>query len=298
MRIIRRLPRSIGALRAAAFCAATLLTAPLAAQSAPEITQPSPEITQPSPEVTMPAPSAADWAALAELPDLSGTWSPDIRDQFAQMRTNPPAWKPEIAEQVAHWFAEEEAGRPKGLFIDCLPHGMPSQMTVTHNAMEVLLTPGRVTILGESDGNRLRRIWTDGRAMPADPDPSFNGYSVGHWQGDTLVVETAGILPQSYIAISESVGIPNNGKMTITERIHLLEPDTMAVDMEIKAPEILTAPWQTRRLYYRARDASHEIAEGVCRQGDFFAAEDEFGNAGWEEAHHDGMGNLLPAPLD
>jgi hypothetical protein len=264
--------------------AAWLLAPPLAAQE--------------SAAITMPAPQAGDWTAIAALPDLSGTWSPDLRDQFEQEDSNPPAWKPEIAEQVAHWLAEEQAGRPKGLFIDCLPHGMPSQMTIPHNAMEILLTPGRVTILGESDGNRLRRIWTDGRAMPADADPSFNGYSVGHWEGDTLVVDTAHILPQTYIAISEAVGIPNNGGMTITERIHLIEPDTMAMDLVINAPAILERPWETRRLYHRARDAIHEIAEGVCRQGDFFEAEDEFGNASWEEAHTDGMGNLLPPPLD
>ena len=264
--------------------AAALLAQPLLAQQADH--------------VSMPAPNRAEWTALADLPDLSGTWFPDIADQFAQATSNPPAWKPQIASQVEHWNAEEAAGRPKGLFIDCLPHGMPSQMTIPHNAMEILLTPGRVTILGESDGNRLRRIWTDGRAMPADPDPSFNGYSVGHWDGDTLAVETAGILPQSYLAISESVGIPNNGNMQVRERIHLIDKDTLADDLVIEAPEILTRPWETRRLYFRARDRSHEIVEGVCRQGDFLEAKDAFGNAGWEEAPTDGLGNLLPPPLE
>ena len=95
------------------------------------------------------------------------------------MDSNPPAWKPEIAEQVRHWYAEEEAGRPKGLFVNCLPHGMPSQMTIPHNAMEVLVTPGCVTILGGSDGNRLRRIGTDGRAMPENPDPWLTAHTDG-----------------------------------------------------------------------------------------------------------------------
>ena len=60
-------------------------------------------------------------------------------------------------------FAEEKAGRPPPIFVNCLPEAMPSWMLVTHNAMEFLFTPGRVTILGEFDGNRLRRIYTDGR---------------------------------------------------------------------------------------------------------------------------------------
>jgi hypothetical protein len=261
-----------------------LAAAPALSQSAP-----------PSPEISMPPPTAADWAAIARLPDLSGTWSPDISDQNRQIESNPVPWRPEIAKQVAHWVAEEQAGRPKGLLVNCLPHGTPSFILITHNAIELLPTPGRITILGESDGNRLRRIHTDGRAMPADPDPSFHGYSVGRWEGDTLVVETRGILPQVYLAVSEAVGIPSNGDMVVKERIHLIAPDTLAFDLEIIAPKILTRPWQTRRLYHRKRQRTHEIVEGVCRQGDFREATDQWGNAVFEPLPPGaGDGSVLP----
>jgi hypothetical protein len=226
---------------------------------------------------------------------LSGTWLPDIGDQKRQERgPEAPPWKPEVQKQVDHWFAEEDAGRPKGLLVNCLPHGMPSLMLITHNALEFLVTPGRVTVLGESEGNRLRRIHTDGRAMPEDPDPSFDGYSVGHWEGGTLVVETTAILPQVYLAVSEAVGIPNNGDMTVKERIHLIGPDRMAVDMEITAPNLLTGVWKTRRIYDRTRDRLAEIEEGVCRQGDFHEETDEFGNAIYVPTTTSGDGNLLP----
>jgi hypothetical protein len=240
-----------------------------------------------------PAPTAQQWAAIAQLPDWSGTWSPDIRDQDKQIRTNPVPWTAEVQKQVDHWNAEEEAGRPKGLFLNCLPPGMPPFMMITHNSIEFLPTPGRITILGDSDGNRLRRIYTDGRAMPADPDPSFNGYSVGHWEGDALVVETKAILPQVYLAVSEAVGIPNGGDMTIREKIHLIAPDTLAFDLEISAPHILKAPWQTRRLYYRHRQRSFEIVEGVCRQGDYHEGKDQWGNPTFELTNQEN-GNLLP----
>jgi hypothetical protein len=147
--------------------------------------------------------------------------------------------------------------------------------------------------MGDSDGNRLRRIHTDGRTMPADPDPSFHGYSIGRWDKGTLVVETRAILPQVYIAVSEAVGIPNGGDMTIREQIHLIAPDTLAVDMEITAPHILSKPWSTRRLYYRRRQRSFEIVEGVCRQGDFHDGTDTWGNPTFEPTYQEN-GNLLP----
>ncbi len=240
-----------------------------------------------------PAPGPADWAALARLPDWSGTWVPDQRDQDAQIRSNPVPWTPQVRQQVEYWTHEEDAGRPRGLLVNCLPHGMPSLMLITHNAIEFLFTPGRVTLLGESDGNRLRRIWTDGRAMPADPDPSFHGYSVGTWQGDTLVVETKAILPQVFLAISEAVGIPTGGDTVIHERIHLIAPDTMADDLVIEAPHILTRAWQTRRLFHRTRKRSFEIVEGVCRQGDFEPASDKWGNPVYSPTRQQD-GNVLP----
>src|SRR5215469_4016105 len=145
--------------------------------------------------------------ALAKPPDLTGVWLPDVKDQKRQETQNIPPWKPEIRPQFQHMIDEEEAGRPFLILSHCLPHGMPSWMLITHNAFELLVTPGRITMLGEVDGNRMRRIYMDGRPHPQDPDPSLHGYSIGHWEGDTLVVDTTAIIAQAYIAISEAVGI-------------------------------------------------------------------------------------------
>src|SRR2546430_16842278 len=108
-------------------------------------------------------------------------------------------------------------------------------MVVPNTAMEILSPPGRVTRLGESGGNRLRRIYTDGRPHPDDPDPTFHGHSIGHWEGDTLVVDTVGVVPQAYIAISEAAGVPNNGDMRIAERIYLASRAILPVELEITA---------------------------------------------------------------
>jgi hypothetical protein len=218
-------------------------------------------------------------AVAADLPDWGGTWTPFIRDQVRRIGSDPVPWNAKAAPQIAALVAQEKAGNPRGLFIDCLPEGMPAWMLISHNAMEFLFSPGRVTMLGESDGDRLRRIYTDGRAHSPDPDPSFHGESVGHWEGGTLVVDTVGVLPQTYIAVSEAVGLPNNGDLHVVERIHLVGLDTLHDDLEITAPHVLTKPWKTTRIWYRQRARKYEIVEGVCLQGSFNSGTDDHGNA-------------------
>ncbi len=237
-------------------------------------------------ETASSGPAAKAWADLARLPDWSGIWIPDQEDQNRQMVSNPPPWTPEAARQIRALVAQERAGDPRGLFTDCLPEAMPSWMLINHNAMEVLFTPGRVTLLGEADGNRLRRIYTDGRRHPDDPDLTFHGHSIGHWEGDALVVDTTGVLPEALIAISEAVGLPNNGDLHVVERIRLAGPNTLDDDLEITAPHVLTGPWKTTRVFHRDRK-DPDIVEGVCLQGAFSEAKDPDGNAVFRPLLHD-----------
>lgn len=218
-------------------------------------------------------------AAPVALPDFSGVWVPDVKDQKRQETANPPPWKEEILPQIKHLAAEEKAGRPFLVLNYCLPHGMPTWMLITHNPFEILMTPGRVTLLGEVDGNRMRRIYTDGRPLPDDPDLTLHGYSVGHWEGAVLVVDTTGIAPQAYIAISEAVGVPNNGDMHIVERIHLAQPNILYDELEITAPKVLRETWKTTRIYRRYPERHYEITEGECVQEDLKEGTDSFGNA-------------------
>jgi len=246
------------------------------------------------PEIN-PPPQPGEWAALAQLPDWSGVWTPSLKDQDARMKSNPIPWNPAAAAAIAKLGAAEKAGNPQGLFVNCLPESMPSWMLITHNALEFLFTPGRVTLLGESDGNRLRRIYTDGRPHPADPDPTFHGHSIGHWEGKTLVVDTVGVLPETYIASSEAVGLPNNGDMHVVERIHLVGPDTLHDDLEITAPHVLTRTWKTTLILFRQRAKKYDIVEGVCLQGNYSEGKDAAGNAVFVPALQTEGGNTLPS---
>jgi hypothetical protein len=235
-------------------------------------------------------PTRQAWAAMAKLPDFSGVWTPDVTDQVKREHGDRPPWKPEIGEQIDHLYAEEKAGRPFPIIDHCFPTGMPSYMLITHNAFEILTTPGRVTLLGEGDGNRLRRIYTDGRGHSADPDPSFHGESIGHWEGTTLVIDTIALLPQAYFALSESVGLPNNGDMHIVEHLHLQGADTLVDELEITAKKLLTGSYKTSRKYYRQRARKYDIVEGVCEQGGYTEAVDKNGNSIFQPIkYHNGV---------
>jgi hypothetical protein len=118
----------------------------------------------------------------------------------------------------------------------------------------------------------------DGRPHPEDPDLTLHGHSIGHWEGDVLVVDTTAIAPQAYIATNEAVGIPNNGGMHIVERLHLAKPDVLHDDLEITAPKVLTAPWKTTRIFRRYPDRHYEIIEGECEQEDLVPGKDAHGN--------------------
>src|SRR5258708_37976287 len=104
--------------------------------------------------VINPAPSAQDWANLAKLPDWSGVWNPKITDQDMQAKTNMPPRNEKAAALGRYQLAEEKAGRPPPLFVNCLPEAMPAWMLGTHNPMEIFSPPGVATLLGRSGRNR------------------------------------------------------------------------------------------------------------------------------------------------
>jgi hypothetical protein len=251
----------------------------------------------PSP-VMNPAPKAEDWAALSKLPDWSGYWIPNIRDQTAQETNNTPPWNAKVAKEMAVARADEKAGKPWGLFANCLPEGLPSGMLVNHVGMEWVFTPGRVMMFGDGDANKLRRIYTDGRAPTPDVNPTLYGESIGRWDGDTLVVNTIGILPQAIVAINQAVGVPNDGDMQVVERIRLAGPDTLHDELTITAPKIFSKPWKTTRIFTRDRRRLAEIREAVCVQGAMFVeGTDKGGHASWTPAEYD-LDSGTPKPVE
>lgn len=117
------------------------------------------------------------------------------------------------------------------------------------SVMEILFTPGRVTIT--TDRGMIRRIATDGRTTPAGAFVTLTGTSVGRWEGQTLLVETVGLSPKTMIA-----GVPAGQGFKVDERIYLDDRDLLHIDGTITAPEALTGPYRYTQTYARFKDAS------------------------------------------
>jgi len=139
-----------------------------------------------------------------------------------------------------------------------MPPPMPGIMNQPY-PMEFLLTPGKVTIVIEAY-TQVRHIYTDGRKLPADPDPHYFGTSVGHWEGDTLVVETVGLGPETNLV----AGVKHSGKMKIVERFRLVDADNMNIETTITDPAALLAPIVSNSNLRRHREWT--ITEYICQE--------------------------------
>ena len=215
------------------------------------------------------APTAADWAALAKLPDFTGVW--EIGPGGGGRGRGLPQGPSLTPTAAAKRKELQSLGREDNQTANCVPPGMPAVMGQPY-PMEFLLTPGLVTIVIEAY-TQVRHIYTDGRALPDDPDLKFHGTSVGRWEGNTLVVDTIGFSPLTELVAN----VPHGDKMRIVERFSLTGPDTMSIETTVTDPDVLTAPYTTMRALQRHR--SWTIAEYVCQENNRNFV-DEKGKAG------------------
>lgn len=123
----------------------------------------------------------------------------------------------------------------------CDPPGVP-RVYFHPYPFEFVHTPKYTLMLYEYD-HVVRRIYTDGRPIPADPDLTWLGYSVGHWEGDTtLVVETVGFNDKTWL---DRLGHPHSTQLRVTERFRRIDRDHMQVDITMQDPQALVKPWTT-----------------------------------------------------
>ena len=204
-------------------------------------------------------PQGEDWASIARLPDWSGAWIVPFEDfgLETQRFRNPqspdaPRWSPSVAagqesvrRRVQTGVESAPGATNRQNTENCLPNGMPNVMRYAF-AIEFVFTPGRVTVLLESD-SLIRRIYTDGRPHAADAEPSYAGESIGHWEGDALVVSTRAITANAELL----AGQHGSGRVQVTERIRLRDRTHLQIDTVVEDPVMLTAPWRFSRVYDR-----------------------------------------------
>jgi hypothetical protein len=214
------------------------------------------------------AADAGKKASLNPKSMMTGQWNryPDIDEKpepaFPPAAPiPPPPLKPQFkADYEARRKAVQEAdakGQPLySNYTACLPDGMPSMMMGMF-PMEVLQTPGQVTIIQEAY-NQVRRIYMNYELpAPEDAEPLYWGHSSGKWEGDTLVVETVGI--KENVRFRDA---PHGVQMRIHERLKLLSPEFMQDEITVTDPEYLTGPWTFKYLYRRKHD--YKMNEYVC----------------------------------
>ena len=145
---------------------------------------------------------------------------------------------------------------------ECLPQGMPGMMMGMF-PMEVLETPSQVTFIQEAF-NQVRRVYLDEELLaPEDAEPRFSGHSAGHWEGDTLVVDTVGV--KDYALFQN---VPHSMNMRIHERIRLIDEDYMENVVTVTDPEYLTEPWTWTWMYKRW--PGYKIQEYVCEDNRYY----------------------------
>ena len=143
----------------------------------------------------------------------------------------------------------------------CLPLGL-MQLHMHPQPRKIVQTPGLIVMLYEAQGG-IRQIFTDGRPLPADAEPWWYGYSIGHWEGDTLVVETNGFRNDVWLDIDGSP-LTESGKMT--ERMTRLNYGTLQTDVTIEDPKAYTKPFTVRVLHHLLPDT--DLIEFICTEND------------------------------
>jgi len=230
---------------------AVLLASPLAAQWVHLPTPGVPRARDGKPNLTAPAPKTT-----GGKPDFSGLWIPrdklgcNVAERGVECTELPLT--PQIINIASGmkdglpyqpWAADLVKKRSQDVaLIDphthCMPPNFPRAWSFPET-LKIIQIPTEMVLLNEFNAS-YRQIFVDGRKMPDDLLPTWNGYSVAHWEGDTLVVECAGYRDDSWLDTS---GNFFSGEARVTERIRRPTFGTLDVDVTVNDPKVFTKPW-------------------------------------------------------
>jgi hypothetical protein len=203
-------------------------------------------------DLAAPTPRSADGK-----PDLSGVW--EVRQSsyltYVTSDLKPEEirpWAAALYKQRADDFRKDSDG------IACKPPGPKAGISGLGFPMKIVQTPSLAVVLYEYD-TIYRQIFIDGRTLPEDPNPTWMGYSIGHWEGDTLVVTTAGFNDKTTLDLG---GHPHTDALRVTERFHRRDVGHIDLQVTLDDPKAYTRSW-TLPIELNLR-ADQELIEYFC----------------------------------
>ncbi len=232
------------------------------------------------PNLTAPARRAANGK-----PDLSGVWQvePTPSDELTRMFGNIKAldvpgdsagafnkylinilldFKPEHTPLRPEFVPlVRQRSKEESPLTQCLPIGPPAD-DLLPGPFKIIQTPGLIVIRNEYE-NTFRQIYTDGRKAPTDPEPLWLGYSVGQWEGDTLVVETVGFNDKGWL---DGAGHPRSEALHVTERFHRRDFGHLDIRVTVDDPKVYTQPFSIKFTELLLPDS--DVLEFFCAENE------------------------------
>jgi hypothetical protein len=236
------------------------------------------------PNLSAKAPRAANGK-----PDLSGVWRTEynssaentrlfgpLLEAFAVPGDDPSTFSKYFLNILVDFKPEDNPMRPAAAALfrrntekkansssaRCLPQGLPRTDINSYAPFKILQTPGIIAVLYEVD-NTHRQIYTDGRPLPVDPQPTWGGYSVGRWDGDTLVVDAAGFNDETWL---DSGGHAHSDALRVQERFYRRDFGHMDLTVTVDDPKMYTKPFTIKVTELLQPDT--DILESVCNENE------------------------------
>ena len=208
------------------------------------------------PNLSAPAPRTPDGKM-----DLSGIYQADNARYFGNIAADfKPGefpiqpWAAALAQQREQDFRKDDP------YSHCLPLGVP-RINTGNRPFKIFQMPGVVVILYEST-YMFRQIFLDGRPLPKDPQPTWMGYSVGRWEGDTLVVDTTGFHDKPWL--DGDKGHPQSDALRVTERFRRIDFGRLEIQVTIDDPKAYTKPFTVKQGMHLLPDT--ELLENICNE--------------------------------
>jgi hypothetical protein len=242
---------------------------PLKRDGAPNLTAKTPRARDGKPDLSgvwqIAPPKPGDYERLFGPVGAGEVLGDDPRDQsiyffdlLADFKRGEEPLRPEAAAQTLRNRENIIATSPSA---SCLPYSLPNRYFAAR-PMKIFQMPDAIVMYFEVDG-AFRQIHTDGRKLPDDPFPSWMGYSVGKWEGDTLVVDTAGFNDKGWLDVR---GHPHSEALRVRERFHRRDFGHMDVEATVDDRAVLTRPVTVK--FTELLIPNSDVLENFCAEGE------------------------------